>query len=105
MPAFFFGAMDGPSQCDRVPHIAVVDGDIEVTHQHQFVVAAEFIFQPLLQRGQPSHFVNKLVAVRGLPVRKIRTNHTHTVDRAGDHARHVIGKAGDVVHHVSEGVA
>ena len=104
MRTFFVGAMDGPGQCHRVPHIPVVNGDIEVTHEHQFVMAREFIFQPLLQRGQPSHFVNKLVAVRRLAIGEIRTDHAHTVDRAGDDTRHVIGKTGNVVHHVSDRV-
>ena len=102
--AFFICAVDGASQGHWVPHVQVVPSDVVVAHQHQLVVAGQFILDECLQSMKPVHFVNKLVAVGRLSIGEIRAHHPHTVDGGGDHTRHFVGKAWDVVHHLGDGM-
>jgi hypothetical protein len=89
---FLVGAMDGAGQGNGVPHIQVVPGDVEVTHEHQFVVAAELVLDEGLQSVKPRHFVDKLVAVWRLAIGEIRTHDTHTLHRGGDDTGHLVGE-------------
>ena len=59
----------------------------------------------LVQGLEPAHFVHKLIAVWGLTIRKVSTNHPHAQDRGADDPRHVVFKTGNVVHHILQRVA
>ena len=50
-----------------------------------------------MQRVQPAHLVDELVAVRCLAVRKVAADDAHARHGSGDHARLLVGKAGDVL--------
>ena len=101
---FFVGAVNGASQGDGIPHVQVVPRDVVVTHQHQFVVAGQFIFDKGLQGRQPRHFVNKFVAVGGLAVGEVRAHDTHTIHRGCDDTGHLVGETWDVVYHLGHRV-
>ena len=105
MGAFGICAVNGAGQAHWVPHIAVVPGDVVVAHQHQLGVGLQAGQHVLVQGLEPAHFVHKLIAVWGLTIRKVSTNHPHAQDRGADDPRHVVFKTGDVVHHILQGVA
>ncbi|MEX8517795.1 MAG: hypothetical protein AB3X44_04635 [Leptothrix sp. (in: b-proteobacteria)] len=60
--------MNLASPGDRVKHIVVFRGDIEVAHQHQLRVLLQIFRQPALQRLQPGELVDKLVSVRSMVI-------------------------------------
>ena len=79
--------------------------DVEVAHQHQLGVSCQLFTQPVLQGFEPAHFVDKLVAVWRLAIGEVRANHAHAIDRACNHARHLVFKPGNVFHHIAGLVA
>ena len=71
-----FGAdMYAARPFDRVVHIAVFRGDVEVTEHDQVLAPTEIAAEPVRQGSQPAELVGELVAAECLAVRYIEIEH------------------------------
>ena len=101
--------MNGAGQAHRIPHVQFVKGDVVVPQQNQMGVLLHFALDPSTQRLEPTHFVDKFVAVGCLTIGKIAANHAQLPARTigvggGNHARQLVFKARNVFHHRSAGL-
>ena len=81
--ALFGGVVNGFAQALRVVGVAVVDGDVEVTYQHQPRMRRELFGKPMAQAVQPLHLVVEFVSTWRLAVDKIPVDHPHVTARSG----------------------
>ena len=88
--ALFFSAVNAVLEANWIPDIGVIEGDVEVSHEHQARMQQKFGAHPVTQALKPTHFVFKFIAAGLVSVGEIAANHPHPAQVGADHARHVI---------------
>ena len=105
MLAFGHRAVNLVFPADRVVDVAVGGRDVVVAHEHQVRVAGELVLDPGVERFEPGHLVDELVAVGRLAVGEVGSDDAHAAKRGmrhrgSDDARLLVGEPRDVAHRV-----
>ena len=81
-------------------NVTIFRRDVIVAQQHQFRIAHQFLFQPVVQRPEPAQFILIFVGIDALAVGYVDTHDAQVAKGSGDDAFLFILKTGDAGLHI-----